>query len=628
MTYIKHLHDFSTQVRRDILRMVHAVNSGHPGGSLGCTEFLVTLYQNLMIRKPVFEMNGNDEDLFFLSNGHISPVFYSVLARSGYFSVDELSTFRKLNSRLQGHPTTHDGLPGVRIASGSLGQGLSVAIGAAQAKKLNGDKHLIYSLHGDGELQEGQNWEAIMYASAKKVDNIIATIDLNGKQIDGTTDEVLAMGSIRKKMESFDWEVIEIKAGNNIEAIIEGMNLAKSMTGNGKPICVLLHTEMGNGVDFMMHTHAWHGKAPNDAQLENALAQNPQTLGDYGVFEGAKTAVQHHATPNFSQNQSTLLNINDGVASLNTGSKDTRSGFGAGMTELGQKNEKVVALCADLIGSLKFDDFKKNHPERFFQIGIAEANMIGIAAGLTIGDKIPFTGTFANFSTGRVYDQIRQSVAYSDKNVKICASHAGLTLGEDGATHQILEDIGLMKMLPGMTVINTCDYNQTKAATLAIAAHNGPVYLRFGRPVVPNFTPENQKFEIGKANILLAGNDVTILATGHLVWEALVAAEILATKGISAEVINIHTIKPLDEQTILTSVAKTKAVVTAEEHNILGGLGESVARVLSLNNPIAQEFVAVQDSFGESGTPEQLMEKYKLNHQAIILAVEKVLTRK
>ena len=628
MTDIKHLHDFSTQVRRDILRMVHAVNSGHPGGSLGCTEFLVTLYQNLMIRKPVFEMNGNDEDLFFLSNGHISPVFYSVLARSGYFSVDELSTFRKLNSRLQGHPTTHDGLPGVRIASGSLGQGLSVAIGAAQAKKLNGDKHLIYSLHGDGELQEGQNWEAIMYASAKKVDNIIATIDLNGKQIDGTTDEVLAMGSIRKKMESFDWEVIEIKAGNNIEAIIEGMNLAKSMTGNGKPICVLLHTEMGNGVDFMMHTHAWHGKAPNDAQLENALAQNPQTLGDYGVFEGAKTAIQHHATPNFSQNQSTLLNINDGVASLNTGSKDTRSGFGAGMTELGQKNEKVVALCADLIGSLKFDDFKKNHPERFFQIGIAEANMIGIAAGLTIGDKIPFTGTFANFSTGRVYDQIRQSVAYSDKNVKICASHAGLTLGEDGATHQILEDIGLMKMLPGMTVINTCDYNQTKAATLAIAAHNGPVYLRFGRPVVPNFTPENQKFEIGKANILLAGNDVTILATGHLVWEALVAAEILATKGISAEVINIHTIKPLDEQTILTSVAKTKAVVTAEEHNILGGLGESVARVLSLNNPIAQEFVAVQDSFGESGTPEQLMEKYKLNHQAIILAVEKVLTRK
>ncbi len=628
MTDIKHLHDFSTQVRRDILRMVHAVNSGHPGGSLGCTEFLVTLYQNLMIRKPVFEMNGNAEDLFFLSNGHISPVFYSVLARSGYFSVDELSTFRKLNSRLQGHPTTHDGLPGVRIASGSLGQGLSVAIGAAQAKKLNGDKHLIYSLHGDGELQEGQNWEAIMYASAKKVDNIIATIDLNGKQIDGTTDEVLAMGSLRKKMESFDWEVIEIKAGNNIEAIIEGMNLAKSMTGNGKPICVLLHTEMGNGVDFMMHTHAWHGKAPNDAQLENALAQNPQTLGDYGVFEGAKTAGQTHFSPNFSQNQTTLLSIENGVASLNTGSKDTRSGFGAGMTELGQKNEKVVALCADLIGSLKFDDFKKNHPERFFQIGIAEANMIGIAAGLTIGDKIPFTGTFANFSTGRVYDQIRQSVAYSDKNVKICASHAGLTLGEDGATHQILEDIGLMKMLPGMTVINTCDYNQTKAATLAIADHNGPVYLRFGRPVVPNFTPENQKFEIGKANILLAGNDVTILATGHLVWEALVAAEILATKGISAEVINIHTIKPLDEQTILTSVAKTKAVVTAEEHNILGGLGESVARVLSLNNPIAQEFVAVQDSFGESGTPEQLMEKYKLNHQAIVLAVEKVLTRK
>ena len=312
----------------------------------------------------------------------------------------------------------------------------------------------------------------------------------------------------------------------------------------------------------------------------------------------------------------------------NTGSKDTRSGFGAGMTELGQKNEQVVALCADLIGSLKFDEFKKNHPERFFQIGIAEANMIGIAAGLTIGGKIPFTGTFANFSTGRVYDQIRQSVAYSDKNVKICASHAGLTLGEDGATHQILEDIGLMKMLPGMTVINTCDYNQTKAATLAIADHHGPVYLRFGRPVVPNFTPENGTFEIGKAIVLHDGSDVTIIATGHLVWEALLAAETLEQQGISAEVINIHTIKPLDEEAILKSVAKTKCVVTAEEHNILGGLGESVARTLSLNAPTPQEFVAVHDSFGESGTPEQLMEKYKLNHQAITAAALKVISRK
>lgn len=312
----------------------------------------------------------------------------------------------------------------------------------------------------------------------------------------------------------------------------------------------------------------------------------------------------------------------------NTGSKDTRSGFGAGMTELGQKNENVVALCADLIGSLKFDDFKKNHPERFFQIGIAEANMIGIAAGLTIGGKIPFTGTFANFSTGRVYDQIRQSVAYSEKNVKICASHAGLTLGEDGATHQILEDIGLMKMLPGMTVINTCDHNQTKAATLAIADHHGPVYLRFGRPVVPNFTPENGEFIIGKAVMLNEGTDVTIIATGHLVWEALLAAEILESEGISAEVINIHTIKPLDEEAILKSVAKTGCVVTAEEHNYLGGLGESVSGVLARNNPRPQEFVAVQDSFGESGTPEQLMEKYKLNKDAIIEAVKKVIQKK
>jgi transketolase len=275
------LKDLTTQVRRDILRMVHAVNSGHPGGSLGCAEFFVTLYHEILQRKDGFYMDGIGEDLFFLSNGHISPVFYSVLARSGYFPVSELATFRKLNSRLQGHPTTHEGLPGVRMASGSLGQGLSVAIGAAQAKKLNNDHHLIYSLHGDGELQEGQNWEAIMYASAKKVDNLIATIDVNGKQIDGSTDEVLYMGSLRAKFEAFDWDVLEITEGNNIEAIVAGMNEAKSRTRKGKPVCVLLHTEMGNGVDYMMHTHAWHGKAPNDEQLAKALEQNPVTLGDY-----------------------------------------------------------------------------------------------------------------------------------------------------------------------------------------------------------------------------------------------------------------------------------------------------------------------------------------------------------
>jgi transketolase len=281
MANIQQLQDLTTQVRRDILRMVHAVNSGHPGGSLGCAEFLVALYQEIMTRKEGFDMDGKGEDLFFLSNGHISPVFYSVLARSGYFPVSELATFRKLNTRLQGHPTTHEGLPGVRIASGSLGQGLSVAIGAAQAKKLNNDTNLVYTLHGDGELQEGQNWEAIMYASAKKVDNLIATIDLNGKQIDGTTDEVLSMGSLRAKFEAFDWDVLEVAEGNNLEAIIAGLNEAKSRTGKGKPVCILLHTEMGNGVDYMMYSHAWHGKAPNDEQLAKALEQNVETLGDY-----------------------------------------------------------------------------------------------------------------------------------------------------------------------------------------------------------------------------------------------------------------------------------------------------------------------------------------------------------
>lgn len=308
--------------------------------------------------------------------------------------------------------------------------------------------------------------------------------------------------------------------------------------------------------------------------------------------------------------------------------QDTRSGFGEGLLELGRKNPNVVALCADLTGSLKMDAFEKEFPDRFFQTGIAEANMIGLAAGMTIGGKIPYTGTFANFSTGRVYDQIRQSVAYSEKNVKICASHAGLTLGEDGATHQILEDIGLMKMLPGMTVINPCDFNQTKAATIAIAEHQGPVYLRFGRPKVPNFTEENQKFEIGKALMLNEGVDVTIFATGHLVWKAIEAGRILLEKGINPEIINIHTIKPLDVEAVLTSVRKTKCCVTAEEHMMAGGLGESIAQVLVRNFPAPLEMVAVNDTFGESGTPEELMQKYGLDTLDIVRAAERAIARK
>lgn len=311
-----------------------------------------------------------------------------------------------------------------------------------------------------------------------------------------------------------------------------------------------------------------------------------------------------------------------------TEKKDTRSGFGDGLAELGAKNANVVALCADLTGSLKMDAFQKSFPDRFFQVGIAEANMMGIAAGMTIGGKIPFTGTFANFSTGRVYDQIRQSIAYSGKNVKICASHAGITLGEDGATHQILEDIGMMKMLPGMVVINPCDYNQTKAATIAIADHVGPVYLRFGRPSVPIFTPENQKFEIGKAILLREGTDVTIFATGHLVWKALEASELLAEKGIRAEIINIHTIKPIDAKAIIESAGKTGCVVSAEEHQVAGGMGESIAQVLARNLPTPMEFVAVNDKFGESGTPDELMKKYGLESTNIVEAAQKVIARK
>lgn len=313
---------------------------------------------------------------------------------------------------------------------------------------------------------------------------------------------------------------------------------------------------------------------------------------------------------------------------VNTGNKDTRSGFGAGLTELGRTNPEVVALCADLIGSLKMDDFVKEHPDRFFQCGIAEANMIGVASGLALSGKIPFVGSFANFVTARVYDQLRQAVAYSDNNVKIAASHAGITLGEDGATHQTMEDIGLMRMLPGMVVINPCDYNQTKAATIAAAKHHGPVYLRFGRPAVPNFTPENQEFEIGKALKLVEGKDATIFATGHLVWEALLAADTLKSEGIECEVINIHTIKPLDEQAVLESAGKTKAVVCAEEHCIAGGMGELIAGLLARKNPVPVEFVAVDDKFGQSGKPAELMAAYGLDAAHIVSAVKRACSRK
>jgi len=313
---------------------------------------------------------------------------------------------------------------------------------------------------------------------------------------------------------------------------------------------------------------------------------------------------------------------------ISTGNKDTRSGFGEGLRLLGEKNPNVVALCADLTGSLKMDAFQKNHPDRFFQIGIAEANMMGIAAGMTIGGKIPFTGTFANFSTSRVYDQIRQSIAYSKKNVKICASHAGLTLGEDGATHQVLEDIGMMRMLPNLTVIVPADYNQTVQATLAIAEWEGPVYLRFGRPSVPVFVPENATFQIGKAEVLTTGKDVSVIACGHLVWTAIEAQKVLRSEGISVEVINMHTIKPLDEAAVIASAQKTGCVVTAEEHMRNGGLGDAVAQVLMQHHPCPQEYVAVNDRFGESGPPMELMKKYGLGVEDIISAIKRAIKRK
>ena len=617
MADLQHLQRVASQVRRDIIRQTHYCNSGHPGGSLGCADLLTALYFGVMQHDPDnFTLEAEGEDVFFLSNGHISPVFYSVLARSGYFPPVELSTFRRIDSRLQGHPTTHEGLPGVRIASGSLGQGPSVAIGMALSKKLRGDDRYVFCLTGDGELQEGQIWEACMFAPAKKVDNLILIVDRNHQQIDGPTHEVLDLGSVDAKLEAFGWDVMTMN-GNDMAEVVDKLGEAKSRCGQGQPVAIVMTTTMGHGVDFMAGTHKWHGKATDAEQTERALGQLEETLGDYPYEPDYRAPDFHgHAQPAApSDGESPALSLDQLKA---VGKKSTRDGFGAGLHEVGQRNAKVVALCADLIGSLKMQALIDEFPDRFFQVGIAEANMMGIAAGLATGGFVPYTGTFANFSTGRVYDQIRQSIAYSNKNVKICASHAGLTLGEDGATHQILEDTGMMKMLPGMTVINPCDYNQTKAATIAIADHEGPVYLRFGRPGWPVFIPEDQPFEIGKALHLNGGTDVTILATGHLTWYAVEAARELAGEGISVDLLNIHTIKPLDEAAILASARKTGRVVVAEEHMRNGGLGESVAGLLARELPTPMRMVAVSDRFGESGTPADLLPKYGLSKDDIV----------
>ena len=541
----------ANEIRKSIVTAVHSAKAGHPGGSLSAADIFTYLYFEEMNIDPA-DPKKADRDRFVLSKGHTAPGLYSALAQRGYFPKEDLKTLRHTGSYLQGHPDMKH-IPGVDMSSGSLGQGISAAVGMAIAAKLSGADYRVYTMLGDGEIQEGQVWEASMLAAHKKLDNLVVIVDNNNLQIDGAIDEVNSPYPIDKKFEAFNFHVINID-GNDFDQIDAAFKEARTV--KGQPTAIIAKTLKGKGVSYMEGQAGWHGKAPND--YGNALAQ------------------------------------------------------------LGTEHEDVVVLDADLAAATKTGVFKKAHPERFIDCGIAESNMMGVAAGLAAAGKVPFASSFAMFAAGRAFEQVRNSIGYPHLNVKIGATHAGISVGEDGATHQCNEDIALMRTIPGMVVINPSDDVEAQAAVRAAYEHEGPVYLRFGRLAVPviNDKPD-YKFELGKGVVLREGKDVTVIATGLPVNNCLEAAEKLAADGIDAKVINIHTIKPLDEELIVSAAKETGKVVTVEEHSVIGGLGSAVCEVLSEKAPTRVLKIGVNDTFGESGPAAELLKKYGLDTDSI-----------
>lgn len=622
----------ATDLRADILRMIGKAGSGHPGGSLSSADILCALYFGGVMDFDPRDPQNPDRDRFILAKGHAAPALYAALAHAGFFARSELASLRKMGSRLQGHPDSNL-VPGVEVSTGSLGQGLSIACGMACGLKLDGNAHTVFSLLGDGECQEGQVWEAVMFAAHNELDNLVAIIDRNELQIDGNTEEVCGLGDMAAKLEAFGWDVQEVD-GHDIDALVQVLDAAKA-SHSGKPHAVIARTVKGKGVSFMEGQAGWHGKAPDAEQLALALdelgAPAAEAFWDAGEAVDPASAFGAHGGEDAADAAAPAPAVRLASAEEAAVKKATRAAYGDTLAQLAREGMPIVAVDADLTGSTTTKAFAAADPafaKRLFNAGIAEQNMTDVAAGLSLTGNIAFTGSFAVFGTGRAYDQIRNTVCYSDLNVKIAPTHAGISVGPDGGSHQMLEDISLMRGLPHMKVLVPADYPAACAAIRLAAKTPGPVYVRMGRASVPCVYSQGVELQMGRAYTLRTGADVTIAACGVEVEQALKAADILAAEGIDAEVIDVFCIKPLDKQAIMDSVGRTGCIVTAEEHGIYGGLGSAVAELLAAEGPAPQEFVAMDDCFGKSGAYEELSAYFKMDAAAIVEAVKRVLARR
>ena len=622
---VEKLTKIANDLRIDIVLAIGEAGSGHPGGSLSCADIMTALYFGGVLEHDPADPEA-PRDRFILAKGHAAPALYATLAHAGYFPREELMTLRKLGARLQGHPDSNL-VPGVEVSTGSLGQGLSIASGLAAGLRLEGDDHTVFTLLGDGECQEGQVWEAAMFAAHQKLDNLVAIVDRNCLQIDGNTADVCDPGDLAAKFAAFGWETAEVD-GHDIDALIDVLGKAKATRG-GKPCAIIARTVKGKGVSFMENEAGWHGKAPNVLQLAKALA-------DLGYSEENVTP---GPVPTVTFSDNVTVGTGPGVtfapklasAEQAEHKKATRAAYGVTLAELADEGMPIVAVEADLSGSTttaKFASAKPEYANRLFNCGIAEQNMTDVAAGLSLAGNIAFTGSFAVFGTGRAYDQIRNTVCYSNLNVKIGPTHAGISVGPDGGSHQMLEDITLMRGLPNMRVLVPSDY-ATAAAAIRLAARTpGPVYIRMGRESVPCVYADGIELALGGSFALREGADATIVACGLEVREAIIAADMLADEGIHVDLIDAYSVKPLDAQTIVASVRKTGCVVTAEEHSVIGGLGSAVAEALAQECPAPIEFVGMRDEFGKSGSYAELSRHFNMDSTAIADAVKRVIARK
>ena len=613
-------------LRIDIVQMLGEAGSGHPGGSLSSAEIMTALYFGGVLEHDPADPLGNNRDRFILAKGHAAPALYAALANAGYFPREELMTLRKLGSRLQGHPDCTL-LPGVEASTGSLGQGLSIACGLAAGMRLDGDGHAVFVLLGDGECEEGQVWEAAMFAAHNGLDNLVAIVDRNHLQIDGDTADVCDPGDLCAKFQAFGWDATVVD-GHDIDALISLLGACKA-DRSGKPHAVIAETVKGKGVSFMENQAGWHGKAPNAEQL--AVALEDLGAAPDRILQPLSPAIPDDSVAPAEAPKAPSGRPSFASAEVAAQKKATRAGYGETLAALADEGLPIVVLDADLSGSTttaKFAAAKPEYAKRFFNAGIAEQNMIDVAAGLALAGNIAFTGSFAVFGTGRAYDQIRNTVCYANLNVKVAPTHAGISVGPDGGSHQMLEDMTLMRGLPNMRVLVPADFSAAKAAIRLAAMTPGPVYVRMGREPVPQVYDGDMAFEVGRAYVLREGTDATVVACGVEVKEALEAADRLAGEGIHVEVIDAFSVKPLDVVTIGASVAKTGCVVTAEEHSIIGGLGSAVAEALAAGKPAPIEFVGMRDQFGKSGTYAELSPYFHMDATAIVEAVKRVIARK